>query len=98
MVCFAGAVNTMALSPDCGMLATTGQDSTVFLFRVASTTVYEPMGFFKLSQPAACLAWGPDSAKLLVGCRCVGSAWSPLPSTWEVPSSVDHIAFWPLLA
>lgn len=61
----------MALSPDCGVLATAGQDSTVFLFRVASTTVYEPMGFVRLSQPAGCMAWSPDSTKLLVGCRCV---------------------------
>ena len=69
----------MAMSADCSMLATAGQDSTVFLFKVASTTVYEPVGFFRLTQPACCLAWSPDSTKLLAGCRCVGPAYNTQP-------------------
>ncbi|KAL0027158.1 hypothetical protein WJX79_011044 [Trebouxia sp. C0005] len=63
-----GAVQALALSPDCALLATTAQDNTVFLFTVASPAVYEPVGFFRLKQPASCLTWAPDSTKLLIGC------------------------------
>lgn len=70
----AGAVSVLALSADCGMLATAGQDSTIFLFKVATATMYEPVGFFRLQQPACCLAWSPDSAKILIGCRYGSSA------------------------
>ena len=65
----AGAVNVLVMSADCGMLATAAQDSSVFLFKVSSATAYEPVGFFRLAQPASCMAWSPDSAKLLIGCR-----------------------------
>lgn len=69
LACVAGAVQALALSPDCALLATTAQDNTVFLFTVASPAVYEPVGFFRLKQPASCLTWAPDSTKLLIGCR-----------------------------
>ncbi len=67
--CVAGAVQALAMSPDCALLATAAQDNTVFLFTVASPTVYEPVGFFRLKQPASCMTWAPDSTKLLIGCR-----------------------------
>lgn len=79
----AGAVNVLALSADCGMLATAAQDSTIFLFKVTSTTVYEPVGFYRLQHPACCLAWSPDSAKLLVGCRC-GVLCSEMPDLHDL--------------
>ena len=65
----AGAVKVLAMSADCSLLATAAQDSTVFFFRVASPIVYEPVGFFRLQQPAACLTFSSDSTKLLIGCR-----------------------------
>ncbi len=57
------------MSADCTLLATAAQDKTVFLFKVASAAVYEPIGFFRLKQAASCMAWAPHSAKLLIGCR-----------------------------
>ena len=69
VVCAAGPVQALALSEDCTLLATAGHDSTVFLFKVATPTDYQPMGFFSLKQPASCMAWAPGSAKLLIGCR-----------------------------
>ncbi len=67
--CVTGAVQALAMSPDCALLATAAQDNTVFLFKVAGPTVYEPVGFFRLKQPASCMTWAPDSTKLLISCR-----------------------------
>lgn len=68
-LCASGAVKALAMSPDCSLGATAAQDGTVFLFKVATAVVYEPIGFFTMQQPASCMSWAPDSSKLLIGCR-----------------------------
>ena len=65
----AEAVVALALSPDLQTLATLSADQTAFLFHMAGPAQLEPIGLVDLQQVPTCLAWSPNSSRLLIGTR-----------------------------
>ena len=65
----ADAVIALALSPDLQTLATVSADQTAFLFHMAGPAQLEPIGMVDLQQVPTCLAWSPNSSRLLIGTR-----------------------------
>ena len=65
----AEAVVALALSPDLQTLATGSTDQTAFLFHMAEPAQLEPIGLVELQQVPTCLAWSPNSSRLLIGTR-----------------------------
>jgi len=62
-----GAVTSLALSPDATSLASSGEDGTVFFFKVKECTSLEPICFTKLPAVATCADWASDGSKLMLG-------------------------------
>ena len=65
----ADAVAALALSPDLQTLATVSADQTAFLFHMVGPAQLEPIGLVELQQVPTCLAWSPNSSRLLIGTR-----------------------------
>lgn len=65
----AGTVSAIEYSPTGHLLATGGQDGSVFLFHVPPPGtidgVYEPIGFVSLGSPVTSLCWRPDGKAFL---------------------------------
>ncbi|XP_078590601.1 cilia- and flagella-associated protein 44-like isoform X5 [Branchiostoma floridae x Branchiostoma japonicum] len=65
----AGTVTAMALDSKGKILATGGEDKTIFFLTVGEK--YEPIGFVDVPGPVSCIEWSPESEgpqKLLVCC------------------------------
>ncbi|XP_019642802.1 PREDICTED: cilia- and flagella-associated protein 44-like isoform X3 [Branchiostoma belcheri] len=86
----AGTVTAMALDSKGKILATGGEDKTVFFLTVGEK--YEPIGFVSVPGPVSCVEWSPESEgpqKLLVCCTngTVVELAAPEPGTIDTSTS-----------
>ncbi|CAH1262544.1 CFAP44 [Branchiostoma lanceolatum] len=94
----AGTVTAMALDSKGKILATGGEDKTIFFLTVGEK--YEPIGFVDVPGPVACIEWSPESEgpqKLLVCCTngTVVELAAPAPGTNDTSTTfkIEGLAF-----